>query len=74
MNKYRVIIFKQFNLIPEIFTISSPLYIEDVSKRINENLNGNAICFTDAKGKVRFYDRNIITKIFIKTAGYDYED
>lgn len=74
MNRYRIIIFKELHFIPEIFTISSPLCIEDISEKINERLNGNAICFTDTKGKVRFYDRNTITKIFIKTAGYDNED
>ena len=74
MNRYRIVIFKELHLIPEIFTISSPLRIEDVSKEINESLNGNAIYFTDTKGKVRFYDRNTIAKIFIKTAWYDNED
>lgn len=74
MNRYRIIIFKVLHLIPEIFTISSSFRIKDVSDQINDSLNGNAICFTDIKGKVRFYDRNTIAKIFIKTAGYDNED
>ena len=74
MNRYRIIIFKELHFIPEIFTISSPFCVEDIIKRINKSLDGNAICFTDIKGKIRFYDRNIIAKIFIKTAGYDNED
>ena len=74
MNKYRIIIFKQFNLIPEIFTMLSPHSMEEICKIINTGLNGNAISFTDMKGQVRFYDRNVITKIFIKTIECDYED
>ena len=69
MNKYRIIIFKEFHLIPETFIITSTDYLEAIREKINESLNGNALCLTDIKNKVRFYDRNVITKIFIKTIG-----
>ena len=64
--KYKIIIFKQLHLIPDIFTIESPLAKQAVTDEIHTLLDGNAIVFTDTKGKVRIYDRGIISKIFIK--------
>lgn len=64
--EYKIIIFKSLHLIPEIFTIESPLDKQTVTDKIYMLLDGNAIVFTDTKGKVRMYDRGIISKIFIK--------
>lgn len=64
--EYKIIIFKSLHLIPEIFTIESSLAKQAVTDKIYMLLDGNAIVFTDTKGKVRIYDRGIISKIFIK--------
>ena len=70
MDTYRIIIFKSLSLIPAIFKV---YWNNDVKKdkeklenKIMAGLNGNAILFVDTKGKRRIYDRNIITKIFVK--------
>lgn len=67
---YKVILYKQLSLIPEIFKISYDEAINEqkLKDKIMLGLNGNAILFEDIKGKTRVYDRNIITKIFIKEA------
>jgi len=67
---YKVILYKQLNLIPEIFKISydEATNEQKLKDKIMLGLNGNAILFVDIKGKTRVYDRNIITKIFIKEA------
>ena len=67
---YKVILYKQLSLIPEIFKISydEATNEQKLKDKIMLGLNGNAILFVDIKGKTRVYDRNIITKIFIKEA------
>lgn len=70
MDTYRIIIFKSLSLIPDIFKVywnnDTKKDEEKLENKIMTGLNGNAILFVDTKGKRRIYDRNIITKIFVK--------
>lgn len=70
MDTYRIIIFKSLSLIPAIFKVYWDNDIKEGKERLEDRiitgLNGNAILFVDTKGKRRIYDRNIITKIFVK--------
>lgn len=70
MDTYRIIIFKSLSLIPAIFKVywnnDTKEDEEKLENKIMTGLNGNAILFVDTKGKRRIYDRNIITKIFVK--------
>lgn len=68
MSTYKIIIFKQLSIIPAIFKINwdDKKETEKLNDKIMLGLNGNAILFTDIKGKYRIYDRNIITKIIVK--------
>lgn len=68
MSTYKIMIFKQLSIIPAIFKINWD--DEKETKKLNDKimlgLDGNAVLFTDIKGKYRIYDRNIITKIIVK--------
>ena len=68
MSTYKIIIFKQLNIIPDIFKINwkDEKEIEKLNDKIMLGLNGNAISFKDIKGRDRIYDRDIITKIIVK--------
>ena len=70
MDTYKIIIFKSLSLIPAIFKVHWDNDVkkdeEKLENKIMTGLNGNAILFVDTKGKRRIYDRNIITKIFVK--------
>ena len=68
MSIYKIMIFKQLSIIPAIFKINwdDEKETEKLNDKIMLGLNGNAISFTDIKGKYRIYDRNIITKIIVK--------
>jgi hypothetical protein len=61
-------IFKQLSIIPAIFKINwdDEKETEKLNDKIMLGLNGNAILFTDIKGRNRIYDRNTITKIIVK--------
>ena len=68
MSTYKIIIFKQLNIIPDIFKINwdDEKETEKLNDKIMLGLNGNAISFKDIKGRDRIYDRDIITKIIVK--------
>lgn len=64
--QYKIYVYKNFHLIPEIFNINLDVTADELNEKIVKALNGNAICFNDTNKKARIYDRDIIHKIYIK--------
>lgn len=65
--RYRFYVYKSLNPFPEIFTLTfANITTERLSDQMGDALNGNAVNFVTEKGKIKIYDRNLVTKIVIK--------
>lgn len=65
--RYRFYIYKSLNPFPETFTLTfANITTEKLSDKMGDALNGNAVNFVTEKGKIKIYDRNLVTKIVIK--------